>query len=53
MELATLLLRQLVVFWKSNCNGILDASFDVTFHKDHLDVNWKIKTDEMDGSHGL
>ena len=29
------------------------ASFDVTFHQDHLDVNWKIQTDEMDGSHGL
>ena len=29
------------------------ASFDVTFYKDHLDVNWKIQTDEMDGSHGL
>jgi len=29
------------------------ASFDVTFHKDHLDVNWKMQTDEMDGSHGL
>ena len=29
------------------------ASFDVTFHKDHLDVNWKMQTDEIDGSHGL
>ena len=29
------------------------ASFDVTFHKDHLDVNWKMQTNEMDGSHGL
>ena len=29
------------------------ASFDVTFHKDHLDVNWKMQTDEMDGSRGL
>ncbi|XP_065890879.1 uncharacterized protein [Dysidea avara] len=29
------------------------ASFDVTFHKDHLDVNWKVQSDEMDGSHGL
>ena len=29
------------------------ASFDVTFHNDHLDVNWKIQTNEMDGSHGL
>jgi len=29
------------------------ASFDVTFYQDHLDVNWKIQTDEMDGSHGL
>jgi len=29
------------------------ASFDVTFHKDHLDVNWKMQTDKMDGSHGL
>ena len=29
------------------------ASFDVTFHKDHIDVNWKMQADEMDGSHGL
>ena len=29
------------------------ASFDVIFHKDHLDVNWKMQTNEMDGSHGL
>ena len=29
------------------------ASFDVTFHNDHLDVNWKMQSDEMDGSHGL
>ena len=29
------------------------ASFDVTFYKDHLDVNWKMQTDEMDDSHGL
>jgi len=29
------------------------ASFDVTFHRNHLDVNWKIQSDEMDGSHGL
>ena len=29
------------------------ASFDITFFKDHLDVNWKMQTDAMDGSHGL
>ena len=29
------------------------ASFDVIFHKDHLDVNWKMQADEVDGSHGL
>lgn len=29
------------------------ASFDVTFYKDHLDVNWKMQTVELDGSHGL
>jgi len=29
------------------------ASFDVIFHEDHLDVNWKVQTDELDGSHGL
>ena len=29
------------------------ASFDATFYKDHLDVNWKVQTDELDGSHGL
>ena len=29
------------------------ASFDVIFHKDHLDVNWKMQDDEIDGSHGL
>ncbi|XP_065890575.1 uncharacterized protein [Dysidea avara] len=29
------------------------ASFDVTFHKDHLDVNWKVQSDEMYGSRGL
>ena len=29
------------------------ASFDVIFHKDHLDVNWKMQADEIDGSHGL
>ena len=29
------------------------ASFDVVFHQDHLDVNWKMQADEIDGSHGL
>ena len=29
------------------------ASFDVVFHQDHLDVNWKMPADEIDGSHGL
>ena len=29
------------------------ASFDVIFHKDHLDVNWKMQDDEIDGCHGL
>ena len=29
------------------------ASFDVTFYKGHLDVSWKMQTDEMEGSHGL
>ena len=30
-----------------------NTSFDVIFHKDHLDVNWKMQADEIDGSHGL
>ena len=29
------------------------ASFAVIFHKDHLDVNWKMQANEIDGSHGL
>ena len=29
------------------------ASFDVVFYQDHLDVNWKMQADEIDGSHGL
>ena len=29
------------------------ASFDVVFHQHHLDVNWKMAADEIDGSHGL
>ena len=29
------------------------ASFDVVFHQHHLDVNWKMPADELDGSHGL
>ena len=29
------------------------ASFDVIFYKDHLDVNWKMQAEEIDRSHGL
>ena len=29
------------------------AKFDVTFHKNHLNVDWNIDYDELHGSHGL
>lgn len=29
------------------------AAFYVTFHKDHLDIDWKVQSDEVDSSHGL
>lgn len=29
------------------------AIFYVTFHKDHLDIDWKMQSDEIDNSHGL
>lgn len=29
------------------------AIFYVTFHKDHLDIDWKMQSDEIDNSNGL
>ena len=29
------------------------AVFYVTFHQDHLDIDWKMQSDEIDNSHGL
>ena len=29
------------------------AVFYVTFHQDHLDIDWKMQSDEIKNSHGL